>query len=312
MPPAKPTKKPSSAQSRDELMSAARSKQALPSDPFSPKNLRSMGLRLGLPVLIAWAIAFAIPGWVAKAVVGALTVAVAGLVVWALRYAKKSRAVAQILQGADTAEGRKEAILKLDAEHKDATEAILAKAQLQLQEDPRAALTTLETIKLDKVMAPIADQTRGQRAMIHLLLGETDEARVLVDNIDLGRHKEPKTLASLAAITAEAWARTGQAKKAVETLETFDLTDEVYADLRPQLLRSRAFAQAWTNNTKAMKATLRQLGALNIQYLTGFITRKKMPGGVAPRGVHPLLEKEAFDMVMRSGAVPRKMEQRRG
>jgi hypothetical protein len=312
MPPAKPTKKPSAATSKEGLLASARDKQALPADPFSPQQLKSMGLRIGIPTLIAWAIAFAIPGWIPKAVVGVLTLALVGVVLWALRYAQKSRKVAEILKTADTPEARKEAIAKLESEHKDATEAILARAQLELQDDPRKALATLETVKLDRVMAPIADQTRGQRAMIHLLLGETDEARLLVDNIDLGRHKEPKTLATLAAITAEAWARTGQAKKALETLDTFDVNDEVYAELKPQLLRSRAFAQAWTNNTKAMKGTLRQLGALNIQYLTGFITKKKMPGGVAPKGVHPLLEKEALEMVMKSGVVQRKMEMRRG
>ncbi len=311
MPPAKTTKKPSAAQSREDLIAANRGRQALPADPFSKQQLKSMGLRIGIPTLLVWAIALAIPSWIPKAVAGVLTVALVGLILWALRYATKSRKVAEIVRAADTPQGRKEAIARLDSEHKDATEAILAKAQLQLQEDPRAALATLETVKLDRVMAPIADQTRGQRAMIHLLLGETDEARVLVDNIELSRHKEPKTVATLAAITAEAWARTGQAKRALETLETFDLTDVVYEDLKPQLLRARAFAQAWTNNTKAMKGTLRQLAGLNIQYLTGFITKKRMPGGVSPKGVHPLLEKEAFDMVMRSGTVQRKMEMRR-
>jgi hypothetical protein len=60
-----------------------------------------------------------------------------------------------------------------------------------------------------------------------------------------------------------------------------------------------------------MRATLRRLSALNPQYLMGFITKKKNPMGVAPRGVHPLLEKEAFDMLMKSGVVPRRMEMRR-
>ena len=148
--------------------------------------------------------------------------------------------------------------------------------------------------------------------MIHLLLGENDEARALVDPIDLSRHKDPKGRASLTAIIAEAWARSGQAKRAVDLLEKIDPNDEVYADLKPQLLRSRAFAYAWANDTKQMKNTLRQIKGLNVQYLMGFITKKKNPMGVSPRGVHPLLEKEAFDMVMKSGAVPRKMEIRRG
>jgi hypothetical protein len=98
----------------------------------------------------------------------------------------------------------------------------------------------------------------------------------------------------------------------VELLETLDLNDDVYADLRPQLLRARAFAYAWASDSKQMKQVLRRLSQINPQYLMGFITRKKNPAGVNPRGVHPLLEKEAYEMVTRSGAVPRKMEFKRG
>ena len=36
-----------------------------------------------------------------------------------------------------------------------------------------------------------------------------------------------------------------------------------------------------------------------------------MPGGVAPKGVHPLLEKEALEMVMKSGVVQRRTDMRR-
>ena len=198
--------------------------------------------------------------------------------------------MAQIVKQADTPEGRKDALeCKLDAGFKkDDTAAVFAKAQIQMQEDPRAALATLEQIKLDKVLAPIADEARAQRAMIHLMLGETDEARTLVDAIDMSRHKDPKTRATMAAITGEAWARSGQAKKGVEMLETFDPEDDVYADLRPQLLRARAFAYAWASDTKQMKATLRKLQAINVQYLMGFITKKKNPMGraVARRASH--------------------------
>jgi len=60
-----------------------------------------------------------------------------------------------------------------------------------------------------------------------------------------------------------------------------------------------------------MKKALHDLKGVNVQYLMGFITKKKNPMGVSPRGVHPLLEKEAYDLVMRSGVVQRKMEMRR-
>jgi hypothetical protein len=303
----------SAKQAREELAAAARQKE-LPADPLAAMNLKSLGIRIGIPALIAWGIALAIPGWIPKVIVGVLTLVIAGLALWAVRFARRSRAVAQIVREADTAEARKEAIAKLDTDFKkDDSAAIFAKAQLQLQEDPRAALRTLETIKLDKVMSSVmADETRSQRAMIHLMLGETEEARALCDHIDMTRHKEPKSRAMMAAIVAEAWARTGQAKRAVELLETFDPADEAYAELRPQLYRARAFAYAWTNNMKSMKQALRSLSGLNPQFLSGFITKKKHPMGVAPKGVHPILEKEAFEMVMRSGAAPRKMEFRRG
>lgn len=315
-PPNKPqqklSKKEKAKAAREELLAATRNKE-LPADPLSALNLRSLGLRIGIPAVIVWVIAILLNGWWWKAGAGVLTVAVLGLLFWAMRFATKSRAVAQIVREAATPEARKEAIEKLETGFKkDDTAAVFAKAQLQLQEDPRAALATLETIKLDKVMAPMADEARAQRGMIHLMLGETDEARALVDAIDLGRHKEPKTRAMMASIIGEAWARTGQAKKAIETLDMFDLNDEVFKDLLPQMLRAKAFAYAWASNTKQMKAVLRQLQSLNVQYLTGFITKKKHPMGVPPRGVHPMLEKEAFDMMQRSGSVPRKMEFRRG
>jgi hypothetical protein len=308
-----PVKKSSPKPTREEAAKAPRPKAQLPADPLSPKNLKSLGMRLGIPLLVLWVGAFILNGWIPKAIVGALTLALAGLALWAIRFAKRSRAVAQIVGGADTPEARKEALAKLETDFKkDDTAAIFAKAQLQMQEDPREALKTLEQVNLQKVMAPVADEARIQRAMIHLLLGETEDARNLVDNVDLGRHKEAKTRATMVAIIGEAWARSGQAKKAVELLETFDPDDADYVDIRPQLLRSRAFAYAWASNTKQMKQTVRRLSQLNVQYLSGFITRKKHPMGVPPRGVHPMLEKEAFDIVSKSGAVPRQMQYKRG
>ena len=307
-----PAKKSSPKPQREAAALAERPKAQLPADPLSNANLKSMGMRLGIPVLVLWVGAFILNGWIPKAIVGALTLGLAGIAFWAIRFAKRSRAVAQIVGGADTPEARKEALAKLETDFKkDDTAAIFARAQLQMQEDPREALKTLEQVNLTKVMANVADEARVQRAMIHLLLGETEEARNLVDNVDMTRHKEAKTRATMAAIVGEAWARSGQAKKAVELLETFDPEDPDYVDLRPQLLRSRAFAYAWASNTKQMKQTVRRLSQLNPQYLSGFITRKKHPMGVPPRGVHPMLEKEAFDLVAKSGAVPRQMQYKR-
>ncbi len=308
---AKPKKKHAAREAREDLRKQQRDKLQV-ADPFSPENIKKLGIRVGIAAVVLWGIAFAVQHWIALVVAGVLTVVVAGVIVWGLRFAKKSQAVAQIVRDADTPEARKEALDKLDSDFKSGdTAATFAKAQLQMQDDPREALATLETINLDKVMAPVADEARSQRAMIHLMLGETSEARTLADKIDLGRHKEPKVKATMAAIIGEAWARTGQAKKAVELLETFDADDPVYADLKAQLLRALAFAYAWSNQTKKMKTALRKMNGINAQLLMGFITKKKNPQGVNPKGVHPLLEKEAYSIVMKSGSVQRKMQVKR-
>jgi len=228
------------AKQRDELLSDARKKQSVP-DPLSPENLKKLGMRLGIPVALGWVIAAVIGHWIAFTLMGVITVAIAGVLVWALRYAQKSRAVVDILKGADTPEGRKEALQKLESGFKkDDAAAVFARAQLEMQEDPRAALKTLEQINLSKVMAHVADEARGQRAMIHLILGETDEARALVDGIDLSRHQDNRSRATLTAIIGEAWARSGQAKRAIELLAKLDPEDPAYEDLKPQLYRARA------------------------------------------------------------------------
>jgi hypothetical protein len=157
-------------------------------------------------------------------------------------------------------------------------------------------------------MASVADEARSQRSMIHLILGETDKARALADGIDLSRHKEPKVRGTLAAVIGEAWARSGQAKKAIELIETFDLQDPVYKELEPQMLRALAFAYAWADQLKKMRGVLKRLGALNVQLLFGFITKKKHPGGVSSHGMHPALEQEAFKQPEKSGAIPRKTQ----
>jgi hypothetical protein len=166
-----------------------------------------------------------------------------------------------------------------------------------MQEDPKKALELLETIDLNKVMAPVADEARAQRAMIHLMMGEPKPARDLVDGIELSRHQDVKTRAMMAAVVGEAWARTGQARKGAETLALFDPEDEALEPVRPQLYRARAFAYAYTSDIKEMKKALRKMLDIDARLLGGFLVKK----------AHPLLQKEAKQMLERSGVVPRKM-----
>lgn len=263
---------------------------------------KSLALRVGPILLIAWVLAILAGRPWALAVAGVITLAIAGAIGWALRFAKKTQKMAGIVQAAETREARHEALAKLESEYKKGdTAAVFARAQLLLHEDPRKALAVLEEINLEKVMAPIADETRAQRAMIHLLLGEADRARVLVDGIELSRHQQAKTRATLTAIVGEAWARTGQAKKAVGILDVIDPEDAEYADLKPQLYRARAFAHVAVNDVKAMRRDVHKLAQMNPQLLGGFVAKK----------VHPLLAKEARQQLERLGAMPRRMVQQR-
>ena len=275
-------------------------------NPLGADQLKGMFTRLLIPVLGAWLVGGLVAAFsqtttvrvIAISVPAIITVLAVAVVVWALRQSKKAQGVASILSGVESAEDRKVALAQLDAGYKqnDPT-AVFARAQLEMQDDPKKALATLEKIDLSKVMASVADETRAQRAMIHLTLGDVGPARQLVDNIDLSRHRDPKTRAMLTAVCSEAWARTGNAKKSVETLSVIDPEDAIYEQLRPQLYRALAYGYAYTNDLKGMRRALKKLMAVDVRLLGGFMMKRS----------HPLLQKEAKKLFEQSGAAPRKM-----
>jgi hypothetical protein len=280
-------------------------------DPVEPGQMKGMFGRLAIPVVGAWVLCGTIAAfspqaptlrWVMISIGVVITLLAAAVMIWVTRQAKKARGVASILSGVESAEDRKAALAQLDATYKknDPT-AVFAKAQLEMQEDPKKALSTLEQIDLNKVLGPIADETRAQRAMIHLTLGDVGPARQLVDNIDLTRQRDAKTRAMLTAVCAEAWARTGNAKKSVETLALLDPEDAEYEKLRPQLYRAMAYGYAHTNDLKGMRRVLKKLVQIDFRLLGGFMMKR----------THPLLQKEAKKAAEQSGQVPRKMVMQR-
>lgn len=280
-------------------------------DPLSADRIKPVLLRLGVPLLVVWFIGAMLAGfltspvirWLALGVPAALTVAAIGLMIWVVRQARKAQGVAGILsKAAETKDGRQAALAELDSKYKgnDPT-ATFARAQLLLQEDPRKALEALEGINLSKVMASVADEARGQRAMIHLMLGEVPPARDLVDGIQLGRHQDARSRAMLASVVAEAWARSGQAKRAVDTLSLINPEDPELAQLRPQILRAQAYAYAHADDMKGARRALRRLGDQDVRLLGGFMSKK----------THPLLQREAKKLLEQSGAVQRKVQVQR-
>jgi hypothetical protein len=268
-------------------------------------------MRLGLPVLALWIVGGAIAGisttaWIQSLGIGlpvVVTLLAIGVLLWSLRQAKKARDVAGLIGQAGSAEERKAAIAKLEQDYKkNDPAAVFAKAQLQLQENPEAALKTLEQIDLGKVVPNIADEARAQRAMIHLLLGQVTQARPLVDGIELKRHEDPRSRAMMVSVMAEAWARGGQAKRASDTLSVLDPEDPAFEQVRPQLWRALAFCSVYNNDTRTMKRALRKLVDIDPRMLAGFLGKK----------THPMLQKEAKRMLEQSGAIPRKIVYQRG
>jgi hypothetical protein len=292
-------------------------KKALLSEPMKPKAVevpdplkgeafKKLLMRLAIPVVAVWLVGGFIASFtysttgraVALGVPALVTAVLIGVVVWAVKQAQKARGVASLLSKVDSAEDRKAALSELDATYKKKDPAaIFARAQIELQEDPKKALITLEQIDLGKVSSQIADEARTQRAMIHLMLGEVSEARPLADGIELSRHQEPKSRAMMTAIIGEAWARSGQAKKAQDTLDLIDPEDSEYEALRPQLYRAHAYVAAHVGDSKGMRRYLRKLSEIDLRLLGGFLAKR----------THPLLQKEAKKILEQSGQLPRKM-----
>jgi len=268
--------------------------------------LRSLALRIGIPILVLWVIGGILAGFwttatgrsVVLGLPALLTLGGLGLVFWVLRQTGKAKAVAGVLSNVETADDRKAALAKLNQDFgKKDPAAIFAKAQLKLQEDPQEALRELEQIDLGKVLPTVADEARTQRAMIHLMIGQVSMAKPLADAIDLKRHEDPRSRAMMVAVVGETWARSGQAKRALESLELYDPDEDTYEQVRPQLWRARAYASAYLDDVRGMRRALRRLADQDPRLLAGFLGKK----------THPMLQKEAKKMLEQSGAVPRKV-----
>jgi hypothetical protein len=274
-----------------------------PAKERPPVDLKKIYLRVGLVLAAMWVVAIVIPTWIPKAVAGVLTLVVAGAGIWVLRQMKKGQQISAIMAGAETEEGRKEALGKLQAGFgKSDAQALMARSQLEMQDDPRKALATLESIDLSKQMAAVSGQVRATRAQIHLMLGDVPEARKLADELDLGKQDDAKLRAMFATVAGEAWARSGNAKKGIETLELFNPEDPEFSELKAQMWRARAFAYAANQDTKGVTRTLKKLADMNPHLLGMFVGQKK---------IHPILEREARQIVMRLGIVPRKVVRQR-
>lgn len=270
-------------------------------------QLKTAAKVVAIALVVIWLLALGfwsgLDSFVPLYVAGVLSVAVAVGVGLVLRNLRRSEAYGALLAGGDelSPEERKARIEKLsaDADKGDAN-AIMAKAQLEMQDAPREALATLEKVNLDKAQKFVAAQVRTMRAMLHLNLGEVKDARVLADAVVLDSAPDPKTRANLAAVVSEAWARSGNPIEASELLDKYDPDDKELAEIRMQLLRARVFTAAHRSDLPGMKRHLKSLMAISPQLAAMFVGQKR---------IHPLLEAEAKKALEKSGMLPRQRVQ---
>lgn len=234
-------------------------------------------------------------GWVPVGVVAALTAAAVGFGIYVWRLTRKSRGIVDILAKATDAEGRKRAIEELEQREGGDAMAALARAQLVARERPPEAMKILEGIELDKAPAVVQDDIRANLAYMYLMTNRAKDARELVDGLKLGRQPNAKAKAMYAAVSAEAFARTGRADEASKLLETFNPDDDAYGEVRAMLLRAQVFMAAATRKNGLAVTALKKLGQVDPNMLMGFLSK----------GTRPEVQKLAKKALKSMGMQPR-------
>ncbi|MBI4818276.1 MAG: hypothetical protein HY791_18575 [Deltaproteobacteria bacterium] len=227
-----------------------------------------------------------------------LTISGLGAAFLIRRNLAKSESIGQLLSGGEMSSEDRDARMKqLDAQaDKGDAGALLAKAQLIMQDRPEEALGILERVDLEKAPKLVALQVRGVRAMLHLSLGDVAAARKLADEIDLAKAPDTKTRGNFAAVVAEAWARSGNPIEAAELLSKYDPNDKELEEIKLQLYRARAFTAAHKQDLKGIRSALKNLSQISPQLLAMFVAQKR---------IHPMLQKEAKKALEKSGFMPR-------
>ncbi len=267
--------------------------EAAAADASKPQVTQAGGVskkRLIIIVLItaaAWAFAISTGSLVLQIIVGVLTLAMLVLMFISLRMLSKQKRVVSLLQGSTASpEARKDALAKL-AEGKDADSptSIFARAQLQAQDDPDAALRLLDRVELKAYPPMMQDDVSILRCQLCLGTGRTQDARKSADLINLDNPQRANMKAMSSAIVAEAWARTGKSKDALALIETIEYPKENREQIEVQARIARIFARFASNQRGAARNELNALANDNPDYLGKFV----MP----QFKVHPELQKLA-------------------
>jgi cbb3-type cytochrome oxidase subunit 3 len=259
---------------------------------FKKKNL----IYIAVITVAIWAFAYQTGSMVLMIIVGVLTLILAGILIWAFRLMRKQRGLVSLLQGATaSADARKDALNRL-AEGKDANSPVnlFARAQLMAADDAKGALALLDGTELKTFPAAMQDDVALLKAQLFLGMGRTQEARKVSDtmNLDNPARKEMRPLA--ASIVAEAWARTGKFKEAIDLLNTVEMpkaSNENAEQITVQLRVAKIFARFASGQRTQARDELHTLADDNLNYLGRFL----MP----QFRVHPELQKLARSVMER-------------
>jgi hypothetical protein len=237
--------------------------------------------QIGGALAVLWVTSFVVKpfvGYWAVGVVGVLTLVVLGFGVYVWRMTARSAAILDIMKGATDEGGRQRALEQLaEGADGDVMKAI-ARAQILAQTEPLEAQRVLESIDLKKTPAMLQDDVRAQLAMLYLRHNKVQPARELVDGVRLDRRPDPKSKALYAAISAEAFARTGDPEKARTLLETYDPSDTAYGEARVMLLRAQVYACVALKKRGLARKALDDLAAIEPNLLGAFLVK----GGGSP------------------------------
>jgi hypothetical protein len=265
---------------------------------------------VGVVTAAVWAFAIYTGSVIVMAIVGALTIALIALLVWALRMGRRQQGLVSLLQGANASpEARRQALAQLGAD-KDANEVthVFARAQLEAAEDPARALETLESLEWKRIPAQMQDDVAILQSQLYLQFGRAKDARRLADliNVDSPARKQLRGL--MVAVVTECWARTGKHHEALALVETVDLDAEPDEQVRVQLRVARAFARFAAGKRGAAREDLSAIADADLNYLGRFL----MP----QFRVHPELQKLARRVAEKHPAMLRRAsgapQQRRG
>ncbi len=259
-----------------------------PAGPVTVGGLKKKTLvTVGIVVVLVWAFAIQTGSVILMSIVGALTLALIGVIIWVLRLVGKQKKFAAMIQGAaGSPEARREALARLE-NSKEANEAthVFARAQLEAADDPARALETLEALEMKRVPAQLQDDVAILRAQLYLHFGRPKDARPLCDlvNVDNADRKDARGM--MVAVVAEAWARTGKHQEALAMLETVDFEAPANEQGQAQLLVARAFARFASGKKGGAREDLKAVADLDVNHLGRFL----MP----QFRVHPELQKLA-------------------